>query len=134
MLDRRQPQCPVFGLNLGTVGFLMNEWRADGLEARLAHAKAVNVTPLCMEATTIDGEQQRIPAINEVSLLRETRQTAKLEVTLNGRIVLPEHTWDGLLCATPAGPTAYNTTPHSPILPLRPALPALTPTNPLPPP
>src|SRR3546814_20238659 len=88
MLDRRQPQCPVCGLKLGTVGFLMNEWRADGLEARLAHAKAVNVTPLCMEATTIDGEQHRIPAINEVSLLRETRQTAKLEVTLNGRIVL----------------------------------------------
>src|SRR3546814_9201901 len=91
-----------------TVGFLMNEWRADGLEARLAHAKAVNVTPLCMEATTIDGEQHRIPAINEVSLLRETRQTAKLEVTLNGRIVLPELACDGVLCATPAGSTAYK--------------------------
>src|SRR3546814_8685052 len=103
-----QPQCPVFGLNLGTVGFLMNEWRADGLEARLAHAKAVNVTPLCMEATTIDGEQHRIPAINEVSLLRETRQPAKLEVTLNGRIVLPALACDGVLCATPAGSPAYN--------------------------
>ncbi|RIA45775.1 NAD+ kinase [Hephaestia caeni] len=130
MLDRRQPQLPVFGLNLGTVGFLMNEWRADGLEARLAHAKAVNVTPLCMEATTVDGEQHRIPAINEVSLLRETRQTAKLEVTLNGRIVLPELACDGVLCATPAGSTAYNLSAQGPILPLGSSMLALTPISP----
>src|SRR3546814_7827790 len=71
-----------------------------------------------MEATTIDGEQHRIPAINEVSLLRETRQTAKLEVTLNGRIVLPELACDGVLCATPAGSTAYNLSAQGPILPL----------------
>src|SRR3546814_5858979 len=66
----------------------ISDWSSDVCSSDLA--KAVNVTPLCMEATTIDGEQHRIPAINEVSLLRETRQTAKLEVTLNGRIVLPE--------------------------------------------
>src|SRR3546814_11239066 len=89
MLDRRQPQCPVFGLNLGTVGFLMNEWRADGLEARLAHAKAVNVTPLCMEATTLDGEQPSLPAPHELHPLRETRQPATTEVHLTGRTVLP---------------------------------------------
>src|SRR3546814_17299482 len=93
----------------------MNEWRADGLEARLAHAKAVNVTPLCMEATTIDGEQHRIPAINEVSLLRETRQTAKLEVTINGRLVLPELACDGVLCATPASSTASHTPATGPV-------------------
>ncbi|HVI97823.1 MAG TPA: NAD kinase [Sphingomonas sp.] len=130
MLDRRQPQRPVFGLNLGTVGFLMNEWRADGLEARLAQAKAVNVTPLCMEATTVAGEQHRIPAINEVSLLRETRQTAKLEVTLNGRVVLPELACDGILCATPAGSTAYNLSAQGPILPLGSSMLALTPISP----
>jgi NAD+ kinase len=130
MLDRRQPQLPVFGLNLGTVGFLMNEWRIDGLEARLGHAKAVNVTPLCMEATTVAGEQHRIPAINEVSLLRETRQTAKLEVTLNGRVVLPELACDGVLCATPAGSTAYNLSAQGPILPLGSSMLALTPISP----
>jgi len=130
MLDRRQPHLPVFGLNLGTVGFLMNEWRADGLEARLGHAKAVNVTPLCMEATSVAGEHCRIPAINEVSLLRETRQTAKLEVTLNGRVVLPELACDGILCATPAGSTAYNLSAQGPILPLGSSMLALTPISP----
>src|SRR3546814_12119530 len=83
-----------------------------------------------MEATTIDGEQQRIPAINEVSLLRETRQTAKLEVTLNGRIVLPELACDGVLCATPAGSTAYNLSAQGPILPLGSSMLALTPISP----
>src|SRR3546814_16185868 len=112
----------------------MNEWRADGLEARLAHAKAVNVTPLCMEATTIDGEQHRIPAINEVSLLRETRQTAKLEVTLNGRIVLPALACDGVLRATPAGSPPYNLTAQGPILPHRSPTLALTPPSPFRPP
>ncbi|MCM8732129.1 NAD kinase [Hephaestia sp. GCM10023244] len=130
MLDRRQPQLPVFGLNLGTVGFLMNEWRDDGLDARLAQARTVNVTPLCMEATTVTGEHWRIPAINEISLLRETRQTAKLEITLNGRVVLPELACDGVLCATPAGSTAYNLSAQGPILPLGSSMLALTPISP----
>ena len=121
---------PVFGMNLGTVGFLMNEWRPRRLDARIAAAKLFDVSPLKMEAVTLDGEHVSLPAINEVSLLRETRQTAKLEVTVNGRIVLPELVCDGVLVATPAGSTAYNLSAHGPILPLGSALLALTPISP----
>ena len=128
LLERRQV-APVFGMNLGTVGFLMNEWRPHGLEDRLARAKPFVVTPLTMTATTIDGRVHQSPAINEVSLLRETRQTAKLEVTVNGRIVLPELACDGILAATPAGSTAYNLSAQGPILPLGSALVALTPIS-----
>ena len=88
---------PVFGMNLGTVGFLMNEWRAEGIHERIARAKRFSVSPLRMIAETIDGQRIELPAINEVSLLRETRQTAKLEVSLNDRIVLPELVCDGVL-------------------------------------
>jgi NAD+ kinase len=129
MLERRKPTVPVFGMNLGTVGFLMNEWRYHGLEERLARAKSFRVTPLQMTATGIDGRIHRLPAINEVSLLRETRQTAKLEVTVNDRIVLPELACDGILVATPAGSTAYNLSAQGPILPLGSALLALTPIS-----
>ena len=90
---------PVFGMNLGTVGFMMNEWRRQDLDDRLDRAKAFRVTPLTMTAVGIDGRVHTLPAINEVSLLRETRQTAKLEVTVNDRIVLPELACDGLLAA-----------------------------------
>jgi NAD+ kinase len=121
---------PVFGLNLGTVGFLMNEWREDDLDARLARTKAFAVAPLKMEATTISGSHVTLPAINEVSLLRETRQTAKIEVKLNDRVVLPELVCDGVLLATPAGSTAYNFSAQGPILPLGSALLALTPISP----
>ncbi len=129
MLEGRRIM-PVFGMNLGTVGFLMNEWRLDGLDPRLARAKSFKVNPLRMTVDTVDGEQFSIPAINEVSLLRETRQTAKLEVEVNGRIVLPELVCDGVLVATPAGSTAYNLSAHGPILPLGSALVALTPISP----
>lgn len=130
MLERRKPAVPVFGMNLGTVGFLMNEWRHHGLEDRLARAKSFKVTPLSMTATGIDGRVHTLPAINEVSLLRETRQTAKLEVTVNDRIVLPELACDGILVATPAGSTAYNLSAQGPILPLGSAMVALTPISP----
>ncbi|TVV72216.1 NAD kinase [Sphingomonas solaris] len=129
MLDRRRT-LPVFGMNLGTVGFLMNEWSADLLENRIARAKTFTVTPLRMDAVTVDGERISIPAINEVSLLRETRQTAKLEVTVNDRIVMPELVCDGVLASTPAGSTAYNFSAQGPILPLDSALIALTPISP----
>lgn len=129
MLERHRI-VPVFGMNLGTVGFLMNEWRPDGLDDRLARAKSFKVTPLVMTATTVEGETHVLPAINEVSLLRETRQTAKLEVTVNDRIVLPELVCDGILVATPAGSTAYNLSAHGPILPLGSQLLALTPISP----
>ena len=130
LLERRQTAVPVFGMNLGTVGFLMNEWRHHGLEDRLARVRPFRVTPLSMTATGIDGRVRTLPAINEVSLLRETRQTAKLEVTVNDRVVLPELACDGILAATPAGSTAYNLSAQGPILPLGSALIALTPITP----
>jgi NAD+ kinase len=129
MLERRSTPAPVFGMNLGTVGFLMNEWRHHGLEERLARAKPFKVTPLTMTAETIEGDVITLPAINEVSLLRETRQTAKLEVLVNDRIVLPELACDGILAATPAGSTAYNLSANGPILPLGSSLIALTPIS-----
>ncbi|HBD20579.1 MAG TPA: NAD kinase [Arenimonas sp.] len=118
---------PVYGMKLGTVGFLMNEWRLERLDQRLDKAKSFKVHPLRMVVDTVDGEQFSIPAINEVSLLRETRQTAKLEVQVNGRVVLPELVCDGVLVATPAGSTAYNFSAHGPILPLGSQVVALTP-------
>lgn len=121
---------PVFGMNLGTVGFLMNEWRLDRLDQRIEAAKAFKVSPLRMHVKTISGEEVSLPAINEVSLLRETRQTAKIEVAVNGRVVLPELVCDGVLVATPAGSTAYNLSAQGPILPLGSALIALTPISP----
>lgn len=121
---------PVFGMNRGTVGFLMNEWRIQNLTDRVAGAKSVSVAPLQMCATTIDGAVVRNSAINEVSLLRETRQTAWIEVSVNGRVVLPELVCDGVLVATPAGSTAYNLSAQGPILPLGSNLVALTPISP----
>ncbi len=122
--------CPVFGMNRGTVGFLMNEWRIEALDERLARAKSFSVAPLEMTATGVDGQIVRHNAINEVSLLRETRQTAWVEVSVNGRVVLPELICDGVLVATPAGSTAYNLSAQGPILPLHSKLVALTPISP----
>jgi NAD+ kinase len=121
---------PVFGMNLGTVGFLMNEWRPRHLDKRIAAAKAFKVAPLKMEAVTIQGEKITLPAINEVSLLRETRQTAKLEVSVNDRVVIDELVCDGVLVATPAGSTAYNLSAQGPILPLGSGMLAVTPISP----
>jgi NAD+ kinase len=121
---------PVFGMNRGTVGFLMNEFSGDGLEERLAGAKRFFVAPLEMEAVTVSGERQRTAAINEVSLLRETRQTAWVEVSVGERVVMDQLVCDGVLVATPAGSTAYNLSAHGPILPLGSNLVALTPISP----
>ncbi len=129
MLERRRV-VPVFGMNLGTVGFLMNEWRTDDLDRRLSRARVFQVPPLRMEAETIDNEKFSLPAINEVSLLRETRQTAKIEIAVDDRVVIPELVCDGILVATPAGSTAYNLSAHGPILPLGSNLLALTPISP----
>jgi len=121
---------PVFGMNRGTVGFLMNDWRLDQLSERIAAAKAIRVAPLQMRATTVGGENFTYAAINEVSLLRETRQTAKIEISVNGRVALPELACDGVLVATPAGSTAYNLSARGPILPLQAKMLALTPISP----
>ncbi len=128
MLENGVPR-PVFGMNRGTVGFLMNEWRIDQLAARINAAKQITVIPLEMRATTVSGETLSHPAINEVSLLRETRQTAKLELSVNGRVVMPELVADGVLVATPAGSTAYNLSANGPILPLAARMLALTPIS-----
>ncbi len=122
--------CPVFGMNRGTVGFLMNEFRLDGLAERIERAKTFSVKPLEMTAVTDDGETISHHAINEVSLLRETRETARIEINLNGRVVMPELVCDGVLVATPAGSTAYNLSANGPILPLNSRLLALTPISP----
>ena len=122
--------CPVFGMNRGTVGFLMNEFRLDGLIERIERAKCFVVKPLEMKAVTDDGETISHHAINEVSLLRETRETARIEIMLNGRVVMPELVCDGVLVATPAGSTAYNLSANGPILPLNSRLLALTPISP----
>ena len=121
---------PVFGMNRGTVGFLMNDWRLDRLAERIAEAKAIRVAPLEMRATTVGGETHVHAAINEVSLLRETRQTAKIEVSVNGHTAMPELACDGILVATPAGSTAYNLSAGGPILPLQARMLALTPISP----
>ncbi|MEY2928018.1 MAG: inorganic polyphosphate/ATP-NAD kinase [Pseudomonadota bacterium] len=120
---------PVFGMNLGTVGFLMNEWRDHDLDERITAAKRFTVAPLRMNAVTTSGYDVTSPAINEISLLRETRQTAKLEVSVNDRVVIEELVCDGIIAATPAGSTAYNYSAGGPILPLSSAQIALTPIS-----
>jgi len=129
MIDRRRT-VPVFGMNLGTVGFLMNGYRPDGLLQRLAKAKPFTLHPLSMDAQTVAGQRVVSPAINEVSLLRETRQAAKIEIAIDGRVRMSDLACDGVLVATPAGSTAYNLSAHGPILPLQSDLLALTPISP----
>lgn len=122
---------PVYGLNLGTVGFLMNRYRGpDGLLARIEKSRPITVAPLKMEAVTQCGETIVSYAINEVSLLRETRQTAKIEVSVNDRVRIKELAADGVLLATPVGSTAYNLSANGPILPLDSTMLALTPISP----
>ena len=129
MLNRRHI-VPVYGMNLGTVGFLMNNWHLSDFLPRIMNARSFKVKPLKMAVQTISGAQFSLPAINEVSLLRETRQTAKLEIHVNGRVMLEELVCDGVLVATPAGSTAYNLSANGPILPLDCDLIALTPISP----
>ena len=122
---------PVYGLNHGTVGFLMNKARSSRtIGERVARARPVAVCPLEMVATTQAGTEHSFYAINEVSLLRETRQTAKLEVRVNGKVRMAELACDGMIVATPAGSTAYNLSANGPILPLDSNMLALTPLSP----
>jgi len=128
-LHARQPR-PVFGMNLGTVGFMMNEFRTHDLPARIAAARGFKLHPLLMEARTMAGARVASPAINEVSLLRETRQAAKIEISIDGKVRMAELAADGVLVSTPAGSTAYNLSANGPILPLTADLLALTPISP----
>ena len=109
---------PVYGMNRGTVGFLMNEYTETDLLDRLAAAEEAVINPLKMKAQTIDGKMHDALAINEVSLLRAGPQAAKLKITIDGHLRLEELVCDGALVSTPAGSTAYNYSAHGPILPI----------------
>lgn len=109
---------PVYGMNRGTVGFLMNTYCEDGLPDRIAAAEETVVNPLAMTAGTTDGHEHCALAINEVSLLRAGPQAARLRISVNGRIRMQELVCDGALLCTPAGSTAYNYSANGPILPL----------------
>ena len=120
---------PIYGMNRGTVGFLMNEYREGRLFERLAAAQAVRIRPLEVTARTVAGETVSCLAVNEVSLLRQTRQAAKIRIRIDRKTRLPELICDGVLVATPAGSTAYNLSAHGPIIPLEARLLALTPIS-----
>ena len=117
---------PVYGMNRGTVGFLMNEYREDDLLARLDVAEEAVLNPLAMRATCADGSVHEALAINEVSLLRQGPQAARLRISVDGRLRMAELVCDGALVSTPAGSTAYNYSARGPILPIRSDVLALT--------
>jgi NAD+ kinase len=123
-------QTPIYGMNRGSVGFLMNEFAEADLRERLAAAEPAIIHPLSMRARAIDGTVADALAINEVSLLRQSYQAAKLRIIVDGRARLNELICDGILVATPAGSTAYNLSAHGPIIPIKAPLLALTPISP----
>jgi NAD+ kinase len=120
---------PIYGMNLGTVGFLLNEYRSDQLIERLNDAVSVGLHPLRMQAEQRNGDILNGLAINEVSLFRETRQAAQIRISIDGVVRMAELVCDGVMVATPAGSTAYNLSAHGPILPTGSNLLALTPIN-----
>lgn len=121
---------PIYGMNRGSVGFLMNEFREAGLRKRLSNAKHSTIHPLTMTATTENGENVIANAINEISILRRSYQAAKLRISVDDKVRLAELVADGILVATPAGSTAYNLSVNGPILPLNTPLLAMTPISP----
>jgi len=121
---------PVYGMNFGSIGFLMNDYSADDLAKRLAKAEPNVIHPLLMTATDKSGEKHSALALNEVSLLRTSYQAAKISILIDGKVRLEELVCDGVLVATPAGSTAYNLSAQGPILPIEAPLLALTPISP----
>lgn len=117
---------PIFGMNCGTIGFLMNAYREENLLERITDAAEVVLHPLAMAAETMAGERIEALGINEVSLLRESRQAAKLTISVDGIVRMKELVCDGLMVATPAGSTAYNLSAYGPIIPMGANLLALT--------
>jgi len=120
---------PVYGMNRGSVGFLMNTYSEDDLPGRLSHAQAAELHPLRMHAITATGSVEEALAFNEVSLLRQLRQASKIRISVDGRVRLEELSCDGVLISTPAGSTAYNLSAHGPIVPLSANLFPLTPIS-----
>ena len=125
-----QARIPIYGMNRGSVGFLMNEYQEDELRARLIAAEASCIHPLSMVTTDRDGRVHRDLAINEVSLFRQTHQAAKIRIEIDGKVRMEELVCDGVLVSTPAGSTAYNLSAYGPILPIDAPLLALTPISP----
>lgn len=124
----RDAKKPIYGMNLGSIGFLMNEFKETGLNERLAKAESAIVHPLRMRAASAGGSREAL-AFNEVSLLRQTRQAAKLRILVDDTVRIAELICDGALISTPAGSTAYNLSAHGPILPIDADLLALTPIS-----
>jgi len=120
---------PIFGMHRGHVGFLMNHFDVHGLIERIQRAHPVEIHPLCMKAETMDGRRLEARAINEVSLLRETRQTAHIEIKVDGVVRIDRLMCDGVIVATPAGSTAYNLSAHGPVVPLSAQVLCLTPIS-----
>ncbi len=120
---------PIYGMNCGSIGFLMNPFRAEDLAKRLDEAHDIEINPLKMVVTDMDGKQHEALAFNEVSLLRQTRQAAKINIKIDDVERLPELVCDGILLSTPAGSTAYNLSAHGPIIPLSAHMLALTPIS-----
>ena len=120
---------PIYGMNCGTVGFLMNRYDPERLAERLARAERVVLHPLRMAAREADGSESQALAINEVSLLRASRQASRLRISVDGILRIEELVCDGILVATPAGSTAYNLSAHGPIVPIGANLLALTPIS-----
>lgn len=120
---------PIYGMNKGTVGFLLNNYKEDGLIERLNAGEITELHPLKMTAVDMHGRKTEALAINEVSLLRESRQTAKIRISIDDHVKVAELTCDGILVATPAGSTAYNYSAHGPILPVNAGVLALTPIS-----
>jgi NAD+ kinase len=129
-LHRNLPAAkPIYGMNRGSVGFLMNDYSEEGLLERIRAAERTLIYPLAMRAIRHDGSEIQAMAINEVSLLRQTHQTAKLRILVDGKIRMVELACDGALVATPAGSTAYNLSAHGPIIPIDGQILALTPIS-----
>jgi NAD+ kinase len=120
---------PIYGMNRGSVGFLMNNYDEAGLLERIAAAEEAVIHPLMMRARDMAGAVHEAIAINDVSLLRQTYQTAKLRILIDGKVRMAELTCDGVLVSTPAGSTAYNLSVHGPIIPLSGQVLALTPIS-----
>ena len=127
--DTRHLSLPIYGMNQGTVGFLMNTFSTHELLARLNAAELAVLRPLAMIATDAQGKQHTAMAINEVSVFRETRQAAKIRISIDDKVRLEELVCDGVLVATPAGSTAYNLSAHGSIIPLDAEILALTPIS-----
>lgn len=129
MHDYKDTNKPIYGMNRGSVGFMMNAYTPDDLPARLARAEPVTLRPLVMTTITMSGKKEEAIAINDVSLFREIQQAAKIKITVDDIVRLEELICDGILLCTPAGSTAYNLSAHGPIVPIASDVLCLTPIS-----